>query len=224
MRFSARRLRTSEQSTGLRPNTRHPPIRPHARDSTSLRSRTTPTPPSKEKNAVSAVPIATKQDQLFLSTREPTSFATQHPTLPSVGENDIGKTHCDSTRTTTSPLQEEYEEGSCVCVRKARHGEEERDNEDRDQMETVRSEVMDDRAVLSPICSPRVRHAQTLFRSPATLSLPPLWVTTAGAEVLARLLRLPAFFQCTVMENPRYRRRVDNALICWVEVLRDPVG
>ena len=78
--------------------------------------------------------------------------------------------------------------------------------------------------VLSPICSPRVRHAQTLFRSPATLSLPPLWVTSAGAEVLIRLLRLPAFFQCTVKENPMYRRRVDNALTCWVEVLRDPVG
>ena len=30
-------------------------------------------------------------------------------------------------------------------MRKARHGDEERDNEDRDQSETVRSEVMDDR-------------------------------------------------------------------------------
>ena len=67
--------------------------------------------------------------------------------LPSVGENNTAKTNLDSTRTTTSPLQEEYEEGSCVCVKKKRDTEKKRGTTKTEiKGETVRSEVMDDRA------------------------------------------------------------------------------
>ena len=69
---------------------------------------------------------------------------------------------------------------------------------------------------LSPICSPRVHHTQTLLRSPASLSSLPLRVSSAALEVLTRLLCLSPFVQRAGKEGRPNRRRVGHA--------REPVG
>ena len=129
-----------------------------ARDSTSAKQG---------KNAVSAVPIATKQDQLFLGTRGPMSFVTQHPTLLWRREErhsqDPLRFHTHNNVATASGMRRRE-----LRVRA--------EGETRRRRGTTKETVCSERA-LSPICSPRVRHAQTLFRSPATLSLHS-WVTS----------------------------------------------
>ena len=75
--------------------------------------------------------------------------------------------------------------------------------------------------LLCPRHSPKIHHTESFFWHSASLPPSPLRVLSPGLENLVRLLCLPSFLR---EDPPLDCRWIDDALVCRVEVLHDPIS